>query len=194
MIVEAHTVGQDDWLPEPERAQFKRSASTRRARTAGATRRFRERHHPFLTHYQTFDPATGMCSPTGTTGEWNAANGSSSGWQPWQIDLGAYAGKQVEVSITVVSDWAFQQFPSVLVDDIVVSTGEGVGRVDEGAERGSGGRYTPTSGEIRRSVGRVPQDEVASPRLARPRRPRNLGPDPARPAHHCAAPPAPVAA
>jgi hypothetical protein len=81
--------------------------------------------HPFLTHYQTFDPATGTCAPKGTTGEWNAANGSSSGWQQVQLDLSAYAGRQVEVSITTVSDWGFQQFPGVFIDDIETSTGEG---------------------------------------------------------------------
>jgi len=61
----------------------------------------------------------------GTTGQWNAANGSSSGWQQWQIDLSRYAGKQVEISVTSLSDWGFQQFPGVFIDDIAVSTGEG---------------------------------------------------------------------
>jgi hypothetical protein len=80
--------------------------------------------HPFLAHYQTRQP-DGTCTNTGTTGSWNAANGSSSGWQQWQIDLSPYAGKQVELSITALSDWGFQQFPGVFVDDIQVSTGEG---------------------------------------------------------------------
>jgi hypothetical protein len=34
-------------------------------------------------------------------------------------------GPQVEISITSVSDWGFQQFPGVFIDDIEVSTGEG---------------------------------------------------------------------
>ena len=33
-----------------------------------------------------------------------------------------YAGSQVEISITALSDWGLQQFPGVFVDDIVVST------------------------------------------------------------------------
>ena len=57
--------------------------------------------------------------------QWHAANGASAGWQQWSIDLGGYAGRQVEVSITVLSDWGLQQFPGVFVDDIEVSTGEG---------------------------------------------------------------------
>ncbi len=81
--------------------------------------------HPFLTHYQTFDAATGTCSSTGSSGTWNAANGASGGWQQFQVDLSAFAGSQVEVSITSLSDWGLQQFPGVFIDDIVVSTGEG---------------------------------------------------------------------
>ncbi|HEX5691556.1 MAG TPA: hypothetical protein VFX76_16195, partial [Roseiflexaceae bacterium] len=78
-------------------------------------------------HYQTLAidaEGNGSCTPTGTTGEWNAASGSSGGWQQWQVDLGAYAGNQVEVSIAYASDWATQGL-GVFVDDIVVSTGEG---------------------------------------------------------------------
>jgi hypothetical protein len=70
-------------------------------------------------------PATGTCSPPGSTGEWNPANGSSSGWQQWQINIPASLGPQVEISITSLSDWGVQQFPGVFIDDIVVSTGEG---------------------------------------------------------------------
>jgi hypothetical protein len=81
--------------------------------------------HPFLTHYQTFDPATGTCSSTGSSGEWNAANGASGGWQQMQFQIPDTMGPQVEIAITSVSDWGFQQFPGVFVDDIQVSTGEG---------------------------------------------------------------------
>ncbi|HEU4330125.1 MAG TPA: hypothetical protein VFR40_03350, partial [Lapillicoccus sp.] len=44
--------------------------------------------------------------------------------EQWSVDLGAYAGKQVEVSITYTSDWSTQGI-GAFVDDIVVSTGEG---------------------------------------------------------------------
>ena len=88
--------------------------------------------HPLLTHYQTFDPASGACSPAGTTGEWNAANGSSGGWQQLAFDLSGYAGRQVEVSITALGDRGLQQFPGVFVDDIEVSTGEGTTSLEYG--------------------------------------------------------------
>ncbi len=39
-----------------------------------------------------------------TSGTWNAATGSSGGFQDWQIDLAAYAGKQVELSIVYQTD------------------------------------------------------------------------------------------
>ena len=128
LIIEAHTVGQDDWTTLPDQNGHTSSdLSNDQSCTGGWSNPDDPANvlHPFLTHYQTFDPATGACSPTGTTGAWNAANGSSSGWQPMQFDLSGYAGRQVEVSITSVSDWGLQQFPGVFIDDIEVSTGAG---------------------------------------------------------------------
>jgi bacillopeptidase F (M6 metalloprotease family) len=75
--------------------------------------------HPHIDHYQT-NNGDGTCSPTGSTGEWWAASGSSGGWQQWRVDLSAYSGKQVEISIAYASDWAVQGL-GVFVDDIVVS-------------------------------------------------------------------------
>jgi hypothetical protein len=128
MIVEAHTVGQDDWTTLPDaNGHTSADLSTDQACTGGWSNPADEANflHPFLTRYQTFDPATGTCSSTGSSGQWNAANGASGGWQQFSIDLGAYANSQVEVSITSVSDWGLQQFPGVFIDDIEVTTGEG---------------------------------------------------------------------
>ena len=128
MVVEAHTVGQDDWTTLPDiNGHTSNDLSTDEACTGGWSNLADTANvlHPFLTHYQTFDPATGTCSATGTTGAWNAANGGSSGWQQFEIDLTPFAGKQVEVAITSLSDWGLQQVPGVFIDDIVVSTGEG---------------------------------------------------------------------
>jgi hypothetical protein len=128
LIVEAHTVGQDDWTTLPDQnGHTSNDLSNDQSCPGGWSNPDDPANvlHPFLTRYQTFDPTTGTCTATGTTGEWNAANGSSGGWQQMQFDLSAYAGSQVEVSITAVSDWGFQQFPGVFVDDIESSTGEG---------------------------------------------------------------------
>ena len=128
LIVEAHTVGQDNWTTLPdENGHTTSDLSADLSCTGGWSNPADAANvlHPFLTHYQTFDPATGTCSSTGSSGVWNAANGSSSGWQQFEVDLAQFAGSQVEISITSVSDWGFQQFPGVFIDDIVVSTGEG---------------------------------------------------------------------
>jgi hypothetical protein len=128
MVVEAHTVGQDNWTTLPDlNGHTSSDLSGDMSCTGGWSNPGDAANvlHPFLTHYQTFDPATGQCSPTGSTGTWNAANGSSSGWQQWAVSLAPFAGQQVEVSITSLSDWGFQQFPGVFIDDIAVSTGEG---------------------------------------------------------------------
>jgi len=117
VAVEAHTVGQDDWTTLPD-TNGHTSQDTGDSCPAG----WRELH-PHLDHYQTLN-ADETCSPTGTTGAWHAASGNSSGWQQWSVDLGAFAGSQVEVSIAYVSDWAVQGL-GTFVDDIEVSTGEG---------------------------------------------------------------------
>jgi Zinc carboxypeptidase/Immune inhibitor A-like, MAM domain len=132
LIVEAHTVGQDNWTTLPDQNGHTTSdLSTDMSCTGGWSNPDDEANvlHPFLRHYQTFDPATGECSPTGSIGtppgQWNAANGSSSGWQQFQVNIPADLGPQVEISISSLSDWGFQQFPGVFIDDIEVSTGEG---------------------------------------------------------------------
>src|SRR5262245_1193767 len=145
LIVEAHTVGQDDWTTLPDQnGNTSSDLSNDQSCTGGWSNLADAANvlHPFLTHYQTFDPATGACSSTGTTGAWNAANGSSSGWQQWQVDLSPYAGKQVELSITVLSDWGLQQFPGVFVDDIAVSTGEGTTSFEDDADPTDGWTVT----------------------------------------------------
>jgi Zinc carboxypeptidase len=126
VFVEAHTVGQEDWTTLPD-SNGHTSNSTGESCPEG----WRELH-PFLDHYQTLN-ADNTCSPTGTTGSWNADSGSSSGWAQWSVDLSAYAGRQVEVSIAYVSDWSVQGL-GTFVDDIVVSTGEGTTSFETGMD------------------------------------------------------------
>jgi murein tripeptide amidase MpaA len=122
-MVEAHTVGQDDWTTLPDQNGHTSQSTGPDDPDAASCPAGWEEIHPFVAHYQTHN-ADNTCTPTGTTGAWNAATGSSGGWQQWSVDLAPYAGKQVEVSISYVSDWATQGL-GVFVDDIVVSTGEG---------------------------------------------------------------------
>jgi hypothetical protein len=126
LFVEAHTVGQDDWTTLPD-ANGHTGAGTGESCPAGWFEL-----HPWLARYQTLND-DGTCSPTGTSGTWNAATGNSAGWQQWSIDLGAYAGKQVELSISYASDWGTQGLGTFL-DDVTVSTGEGTTSFEQDAD------------------------------------------------------------
>ncbi len=77
--------------------------------------------HPFLEHYQTLNDDK-TCSPSGTSGDWNAASGSSNGWQEWSINLSAFAGQTVKVRLSYISDWSTQQL-GVFVDDVTLPDG-----------------------------------------------------------------------
>lgn len=116
VFVEARPAGTDDWTTLPD-ANGHTTQETGDSCDAG----WRELH-PFLDHYQTYDEATETCTPTGSSGVWNAASGSSGGWQEWSVDLGAYPGQQVEVSISYASDWATQGL-GTFVDDVTEPDG-----------------------------------------------------------------------
>ena len=142
MFVEAHTVGQDNWttLPDANGHTTQSTGSPCPLNTSGGWRTL----HPWLDHYQT-QVGTAGCSPTGTTGAWNAASGDSQGWQQWRINLNAYAGQQVEISISYASDWATQGL-GVFVDDVVLPDGDDRGLRDRSRRlRGAGpaGRDRP---------------------------------------------------
>ncbi|MBX7268053.1 immune inhibitor A [Micromonospora sp. Llam7] len=113
MIVEAREVGTDDWTTLPDSG-----GSTSQETGDSCTSGWVPQLHPFLAHYQGED-----CSPTGTTGEWHAATGTSNGWKEFTADLSAYAGRQVEVSISYATDWATQGLGVFLDDARVVVDG-----------------------------------------------------------------------
>ncbi|BCJ58833.1 zinc carboxypeptidase [Micromonospora endophytica] len=137
MIVEAREVGTDDWTTLPDAGGLT-APDTGESCGSGWVAQL----HPFLAHYQGAD-----CSPTGTTGEWHGATGSSNGWKEFVADLSGYAGKRVELSISYVSDWATQNL-GVFVDDArVVVDGVTVAETsfetDLGAGRWPGPRPAP---------------------------------------------------
>ncbi|HEX6022857.1 MAG TPA: M14 family zinc carboxypeptidase [Solirubrobacter sp.] len=129
VIVEAHTVGSDaDWTTLPDK-----NGGTRTTVPTECERDFFIEMHPFLTHYLT--PGN-PCQATGTTGAWNSFTGSSGGWRQTAFDLSAFAGKQVEVSISYVSD-PFTGGNGLFIDDTKVTTSGGT--LDaEGFESGLG--------------------------------------------------------
>ena len=125
MFVEAHPVGSDDWTTLPD-LNGHTSDNTGNSCPAGW-----QAIHPFLAHYQTVND-DGSCSPTGTTGVWQAASGASDGYEQWAVDLSDYAGQDVEVSISYASDETVQ-LNGVFLDDVVVSSGPGsTGFEDDG--------------------------------------------------------------
>jgi hypothetical protein len=136
VFVEAHHVGMDDWTTLPE-------ANGHTTTSVGASCDINwDTLHPFLAHYQTNvnkDQAAGAedCTPNGTTGSWNAATGNSGGYQDWKVDLSAYAGSQVEVSITYAQDFGFGGL-GVFVDDAKL-TKDGATADETSFEDGLGG-------------------------------------------------------
>jgi hypothetical protein len=134
VIVEAHTVGADDWTTLPE-AHGRSDSAVPNECPAG----FLVGEHPFLKHYLTVGESA--CTATGTSGAWNRLTGNSGGWQQVSYDLSAYAGKQVEVAISYVTDPG-SGGAGVFVDDTRVMIG-GTATQAEGFESGLGAWSIP---------------------------------------------------
>ena len=138
VFVEARTAGQDDWttLNDLNGHTTQATGASCSGSSSGQTW---FQLHPQMAHYQT---AGNPCAPTGTTGVFWGATGNSAGWQEWNMDLSAFAGRQVEVSITYVTDWFTRSLADVLVDEVRVN-GElesfetGLGAWTAGAAEGS---------------------------------------------------------
>ena len=126
LFVEAHPVGSDDWTTLPDA-----NGHTQQGTGDSCVEGWNELH-PFIDHYQGAN-----CEPTGSTGDWYAATGSSQGWSEWSVDLSGYAGTQVEVSISYVSDWGAQGI-GVFLDDVTVLV-DGAELAETGFEADLGG-------------------------------------------------------
>ena len=107
LFVEISVVGSDAWTTLPDSGGLT-STATGQSCISGWV----DQLHPHLANYMDAD-----CNPFGTTGEWNAMTGNSSGWNEVLVDLSAYAGQMVELYITYASDWATQGL-GVFIDDI----------------------------------------------------------------------------
>ena len=115
LAVEARTAGGSDWTTLPDANGH--TTHGHGPELPGDATGWADELHPHLTHYQTYVPGSpATCTPTGTTGVWNAATGNSDGWQQWSIDLDKWAGKTVEISIAYISDWGTQNL-GVFLDD-----------------------------------------------------------------------------
>ncbi|MEO6715344.1 MAG: M14 family metallopeptidase, partial [Mycobacteriales bacterium] len=96
VIVEAHTVGQDNWTTLPEAGGATSTDPPAECSDPG----FLLDAHPFLRHYLGGED----CTAAGTTGTWNAITGDTGGYQQVAYDLAPFLGQQVEVSISYVTD------------------------------------------------------------------------------------------
>jgi hypothetical protein len=129
-FVEARTVGADDWTTLPDERRDDERASGARARLppTGVTGRrlpVDARAACLLGQYVTLPTSEGEpCEATGISGEWWGATGTSQGAERWLIDLGAYAGRSVEVALSYASD-AISVQRGVFIDYIQVSSGSG---------------------------------------------------------------------
>ena len=71
--------------------------------------------HPFLANYMDAN-----CDPMGATGQWNAITGSSAGWKLLNYDLSDYAGQNIDVYLSYMTDWG-TNLNGVFLDDIAIS-------------------------------------------------------------------------
>ncbi|WP_411074364.1 M14 family zinc carboxypeptidase [Streptomyces sp. cmx-4-7] len=115
LVVEAHTVGREDWTTLPDT-----NGGTSAEPPADCGEGYYVRGHPFLAHYLTV--GEDGCAPTGTTGSWNAFTGPSNGWRQASVDLSAWAGGKVELSLSYVSDPGTGG-TGAFVDDVRLVTG-----------------------------------------------------------------------
>ena len=99
VLIEARAVGTQDWTTLPDQVTDDGGTSTTVPTECEVG--FLLDLHPALMRYLTpGDP----CAPTGETGEWHAFSGDSGGWTDVEVDLSAYAGDEVEVAISYVTD------------------------------------------------------------------------------------------
>jgi peptidase M1-like protein len=123
LMVEAHTVGQDNWTTLPEQSGLTFDYAGELCHDLDT--------HPFLAHYVSQQP-DGTCSPDGTTGHWNGQSSFNYGGEfgDWTIDLKPFAGTKTEVAVTYLTtvpqpDEDSTPRTGVYLDDIKVSTGHG---------------------------------------------------------------------
>jgi Zinc carboxypeptidase/Immune inhibitor A peptidase M6 len=115
VIVEAHTPGENDWTTLRDL-----EGGTSTDVPADCEQGFLFDDHPFLKRYLT--PGN-PCENTGTTGEWNAFTGDNGGWTQAAVDLSDYAGQEVEISISYVTDSAFGGIGAFVDDTRAVAGG-----------------------------------------------------------------------
>ena len=88
LIVEIHTVGEDDWTTLAD-VNDHTSDDVGLSCPSVSPASDWQSIHPFLAHYQTKTNNGNDCDPTGSSGSWNGATGNSGGWQDWELPIPA---------------------------------------------------------------------------------------------------------
>ncbi|MFE5407831.1 M14 family zinc carboxypeptidase [Microbacterium sp. NPDC056569] len=128
VIVEARVAGASEWTTLVDE-----NGGTTSAAPAECEVGFLLEEHPWLTHYLTLG---NPCASTGDTGAWNSFTGNSGGWIPVSFDLSAYAGQDVEIVISYVTD-PFTGEVGLMVDDTMLVI-DGTATETEGFETSTG--------------------------------------------------------
>jgi Zinc carboxypeptidase/Immune inhibitor A peptidase M6 len=148
VIVEARTAGGSDWTTLPDVSVPSRSNETPPAECTGTG--FLLQLHPFLRNY--------LDGPDCQTGVWHRMTSGPqfpSGWHQVAFDLGAFAGRQVELSITYVTDpasggvGAFVDDTRVVVDGAVTEADGFEGQTSTWTPGGPPEGSPPNSGNWR---------------------------------------------
>ncbi len=132
VIVEARTVGGTNWTTLPEVSGLTSSDSPEECDGEDS---FLLNLHPFLETYLGTD-----CNGAGATGQWHAILESTDGWTDVAYNLSGFAGSQVEVSISYVTDPATGGIGAFVDDTRVVVNGA----VDADGFEGATSVWTPT--------------------------------------------------
>ena len=122
LFVEAHTVGQEDWVTLPavdgDGDPITSNSTGLDAETGSCVSGWADPSSPDLLHPHLFQYQGADCGGADFLADgWNATSGRSPGWQEWNVDLSQFAGSDVEVSISYAQDWATQGL-GVWIDDI----------------------------------------------------------------------------
>ncbi|MGB3734388.1 MAG: M14 family zinc carboxypeptidase [Ilumatobacter sp.] len=136
-VVEARIAGTEEWTTLPDA-----NGATSTDPPAECEGGFFIDLHPDLANYLTLgDP----CDASGATGVWNSFTGDSGGWTDAEVDLTDFAGQQVEVAISYISD-PNTGGVGVFVDDTVITV-DGVVVDENDFEDGPGAWTVPGAPE-----------------------------------------------
>ena len=128
VAVEVHDLAADTWTTLPDVSGNELTSDSTGESCPEGLASEDDAPHPFLSNYWNED-----CT---TKGNWNALTGSTGGWTDWTVDLSAFAGKQVEVSISYITDWGTLGL-GVWVDDAkFVNNGATIASTDFEADAG----------------------------------------------------------